>query len=134
MRRQPLPLPGLLLCAIFLMAAGCDEKSGAQGDVWKGVSAERRKKAKRVYEVRCAPCHGETGAGDGPEAKKTNPPPRSFHDAKWQKAITNATIEKSILGGGAATGKSVVMPPNPDLRDRPKLVEALRAYVRSLGR
>ncbi|MBW2731273.1 MAG: cytochrome c [Deltaproteobacteria bacterium] len=138
-KREVSPSPdiqGVLLCTlsltVSLLALGACNNSEIEGDVWRGISAKLRTKAKRIYEVRCANCHGDTGAGDGPDANKTNPPPRSFRDMKWQKSISNATIEKSILGGGAATGKSVKMPPNPDLRDRLELVEAMRAYVRSL--
>ena len=126
---------GLRVVAIVLVVgqgAACSGRGGSD-DPWAGVSAALQARAKRVYSVRCASCHGENGAGNGPEAKKINPPPRSFRDATWQAKITNTVIERSILGGGAATGKSVVMPPNPDLQSQPALVAALRAYVRSLG-
>lgn len=122
-------LAGALLVALAL--GGC-RKSAAENP-WAGISGPAREKARRFYEARCESCHGKTGAGDGPEAHKSNPRPRSFHVEGWQRSVSNAQIEKSIVGGGAAIGKSVVMPPNPDLADRPALVRAMRAYVRHLA-
>ncbi len=121
------------LLGILCLAALFTSCSKQGGDPWAGISDRMRKKAKRVYGARCENCHGKTGAGDGPEAHKCNPLPRSFHIKGWQNIVTNAEIERSIIGGGIAIGKSVIMPPNPDLRDRPKLVRAMRAYVRALA-
>lgn len=106
---------------------------GCRSDPWKGISAAQKESARRAYEARCLSCHGKTGAGDGPGAKECNPRPRSFLVSGWQSSVTDSQIEFSIVGGGAAIGKSVIMPPNPDLRDRPELVRALRAYVRWLA-
>ena len=33
---------------------------------------------KSIYDARCAPCHGSTGKGDGPNAALLNPRPRNF--------------------------------------------------------
>ena len=33
---------------------------------------------KSIYDARCAPCHGATGKGDGPNAALLNPRPRNF--------------------------------------------------------
>jgi mono/diheme cytochrome c family protein len=127
------PLRPALLALILLVGSASGCRKSAADNPWAGVSGPMREKARRFYEARCENCHGKTGAGDGPEAKKSNPPPRSFHVEGWQRNVTNAQIEKSIVGGGAAIGKSVVMPPNPDLADRPELVRAMRAYVRHLA-
>jgi hypothetical protein len=76
---------------------------------------------------------GPTGAGDGPSAPALVPHPRNFRDVAWQKAVTDAEIEKAIGEGGAAVGKSPMMPPNADLRTQPGTVQALRMMVRSFG-
>ena len=78
-------------------------------------------------------CHGAGGKGDGQAAAALNPKPRNYTDKAWQATVPDAEIEKAILEGGAAVGKSNLMPPNPDLKDKPDVVRALRAKVRSFG-
>ncbi len=87
--------------------------------------------AAQVFSTRCAVCHGPNGDANIPAAKGLVPPPRNFHDAAWQQATTDAAIEDVIAKGGAALGKSPVMPPNPDLAAKPEMLRALRAHVRS---
>jgi hypothetical protein len=60
------------------------------------------------------------------------PRPRDFQDPQWQASVADAYVEKIIVEGGAAVGKSAVMPPNPDLAAKPEVVAALRSYLRSL--
>ena len=86
----------------------------------------------QIYSTRCVACHGNDGRGDGPGAAALNPRPRNFHDGAWQDATTDANLDRIILEGGAAVGKSAGMPPNPDLRAKPEVVAALRAHIRSL--
>lgn len=38
-------------------------------------------RGRRLYESDCAPCHGETGAGDGPSSPGMTPPPTAFRGA-----------------------------------------------------
>ncbi|MBF5045746.1 MULTISPECIES: cytochrome c [Myxococcaceae] len=97
------------------------------------LTAEQREAARATYESRCATCHGPQGAGDGPAARGLEPAPRNLQDAAWQRTVTDEHLERVITGGGLAVGKSVLMPPSPDLRGRPELA-ALRAYVRSLAK
>ena len=40
----------------------------------------------------------------------------------------------AIIGGGPAVGKSMMMPANPDLKDKPEVVEGLVRIVRSFGK
>ena len=89
--------------------------------------------AREIFATRCVPCHGAQGHGDGVAGAALNPHPRNFGDTAWQASITDANIERTIREGGAAMGKSPLMPPNPDLASRPEVVAALRAHVRSLA-
>lgn len=43
---------------------------------------------KQLYVVHCAPCHGDTGNGEGPAAKFLYPRPRNFTEAKFRLATT----------------------------------------------
>ncbi len=87
--------------------------------------------ADEYFATKCAVCHGEGGKGDGPGAAALSPKPRDFTDSAWQGAVTDDHIEKVILSGGAAVGKSPIMPGNPDLKKKPKVVEALVRKVRA---
>jgi mono/diheme cytochrome c family protein len=88
--------------------------------------------AKELFANRCTPCHGPSGMGDGPASAGLTPKPRNFTDAAWQGQVTDEHIEKIVVYGGAAVGKSPAMPPNPDLNGKEGVVKALRAHIRSL--
>lgn len=90
--------------------------------------------AQKLFNERCAVCHGTIGQGDGPGAVALNPKPRAFADAAWQKSATDELISKTILAGGPAVGKSAGMPPNPDLADKPELVKELVDIVRGFDK
>jgi cytochrome c553 len=124
----------------FALLAGCgssktasSESSGSSAGSAQ-ISADARAKAKDIFSTRCSACHGLAGKGDGPGAASLTPKPPNFHDAGWQSSITDENIEKSILYGGAAIGKSPMMPGNPDLQSQPDVVAALREAVRQFGK
>ncbi len=87
--------------------------------------------ADEYFATKCRVCHGEGGKGDGPGAAALDPKPRDFTDAAWQGAVTDDHIRKVILSGGAAIGKSPIMPGNPDLKNKPEVVDALVKKVRT---
>ena len=97
------------------------------------ISPATMKEAQTIYDGRCAMCHGPKGKGDGPVGASLNPKARDLGDPAWQKAVTDEYIEKIIVGGGAAVGKSPLMPANPDLKDKQQVVTTLRMMVRSFG-
>lgn len=90
--------------------------------------------AKEIFGSRCMPCHGAEGGGDGPASAGLVPKPRNFKDKAWQDTVKDDYLEKIILGGGLAVGKSAAMPPNPDLDGKPAVVAGLRAHIRSLAK
>ena len=98
-----------------------------------GPSAAELSQAQELFAGRCTPCHGPKGRGDGPASAGLTPKPRNFTDATWQAKVTDEHIERIVLYGGAAVGKSPAMPPNPDLVDKP-VVKALRERIRSFGK
>lgn len=97
-----------------------------------GPSAADLKEADEIFASRCTPCHGPKGRGDGPASAGLTPKPRNFTDPTWQAKVTDEHIEKIVLYGGAAVGKSPAMPPNPDLDQYPNLIKGLRAHIRGL--
>jgi len=95
--------------------------------------ADAAAEAKEIFSTRCSTCHGPQGKGDGPAGAALNPKPRNLGDAAWQKSVTDDHIEKIIVGGGTAVGKSAMLPPNPDLASKPDVVKALTAQIRGFG-
>jgi mono/diheme cytochrome c family protein len=90
--------------------------------------------AQEIFKNRCSPCHGPGGRGDGPASAALNPKPRNYADAAWQKSVTDDQIKKTILYGGAAVGKSPVMPSQPDLESKPEALAGLVQLIREVGK
>jgi len=88
--------------------------------------------AAQIFTTRCVTCHGVKGAGDGPGSASLTPPPRNFQDPAWQAEVDDAHIANIIQFGGAAVGRSLTMPGNPDLTGKPEVVEALVVLIRNL--
>ena len=97
------------------------------------VAMDPTVEADTVFSQRCSVCHGMTGKGDGAGAAGLPVKPRDYSDAAWQKSVDDAYIAKVIVEGGAAVGKSPLMVANADLKDKPAVVAALVAKVRSFG-
>jgi len=89
--------------------------------------------AQTIFSERCVVCHGAEGKGNGPAAGALNPKPRNYTDAAWQAKVTDDELRKTIKLGGAAVGKSPLMPASPDLEDKPEVVEGLVKIVRKFG-
>jgi cytochrome c553 len=60
------------------------------------------------FAMQCASCHGATGGGDGMDLPVK---PANFQDAAFWASRTDAQVNSAIKGGGAAVGKSPMMPP-----------------------
>jgi mono/diheme cytochrome c family protein len=58
---------------------------------------------KALYELRCAPCHGNDGRGDGPAAQAITPKPRNFRDAAFWKGTTREQILTVVRDGRPQT-------------------------------
>lgn len=90
-------------------------------------------KAQAIFNERCAACHGTEGKGNGPASAALNPKPRNYTDGAWQASVTDAQLRKTIMLGGAAVGKSPIMPGSPDLEEKPEVVEGLVKIVRKFA-
>ncbi len=114
--------------------ADASESAKSDKPTKPNISPEARAQAADIFETRCVACHGAEGHGDGPAAANLKPRPRDFHNVKWQKSISDATIARAIVSGGQAVGVSSEMAANPDLEDEPAVVAALVEHVRALGK
>ncbi|MGH9349886.1 MAG: c-type cytochrome [Vicinamibacterales bacterium] len=85
----------------------------------------------RLYRQLCAPCHGVKGDGRGLNAPYLFVAPRNHTSAKEMAGLTDDRVFAAIKYGGAAVGKSAVMPSwSGRLSDGD--VQSLVAYVRTL--
>lgn len=81
----------------------------------------------------CAPCHGETGRGDGRYyPSDLSPSPRDFTDAEFMKSRMDKQLFKAISEGSAAVGRSNRCPPWGRIIDKEKINEII-VYLRSLA-
>ncbi|MGO8998767.1 MAG: c-type cytochrome [Polyangiaceae bacterium] len=121
--RPAAPTPTATATAASTAAAGggASAATGAEGQ------------AVLIFKTRCSTCHGVDGKGNGPAAITLNPKPRNYTDPVWQKSVTDDHIREIIVKGGAALGKSPNMLANPDLADKPDVVDALVKKVRSFA-
>lgn len=103
--------------------APSDVLAQAKGDAKAGAA---------VYKAnKCANCHGEQGAGDGPAGQKLKDKPSNWTaGGGGLKGMDDQKIFDSIAKGGKAIGKSVAMPAYPKLSEAE--VWNLVAYVKSL--
>ena len=105
-------------------------KTASPTPVAANDAAPSAKEARTLFDSLCFTCHGSSGHGDGPGAGALNPKPRSFADTAWQASVTDEQIEKTIVFGGAAVGKSPMMPAQPQLKGKTETLAALVKIVR----
>jgi mono/diheme cytochrome c family protein len=67
-------------------------------------------KGKTIFMDKCSPCHGPEGKGDGPAGAAFDPKPRNLTDANYMSTLSNEHLFKVINEGGAAVGRSPLMP------------------------
>jgi mono/diheme cytochrome c family protein len=80
----------------------------------------------KIFARSCAPCHGKDGT---PNAMFLKQGVRNFNDAAWQKAATDAQIEKTIR-----EGKKGTMMASFEKQFSAEEIKGLVAYVRKLGK
>ena len=139
-RTAVLSLPLLALWVLLAACGGGDETPTDAGARTQGAAPATADAAqadlaagREYFQTTCTPCHGPQGHGDGPASSGLTPPPRNLADADWQATVDDAYLEKIILSGGAAVGKSAAMPPNPVLQGKPEVLAGVVAHLRSLA-
>ncbi|MBC8069533.1 MAG: c-type cytochrome [Deltaproteobacteria bacterium] len=112
------------LIALSSILIGCDEQKPAGNP--EAVAA-----AQQLWDTKCSTCHGKEGRGDGEAGLVLNPRPRNFENSMWQSQADDAKLKKTIIEGGAAVGLSANMSANPELADKPEVVDELVKKIRS---
>jgi cytochrome c553 len=117
---------------LALAACGAPSEAPATGSGAPVVSAAEQ--ARAMYQTVCATCHGDAGRGNGPAVATLQPRPRDYTDRAWQAGVTDDQIEQVIVMGGAALGKSPMMPAQRELEAHPAVVAELVHMIRAFGR
>ena len=101
------------------------------GTVQKAMGAGNVEAGGKLYQARCAPCHGPDGKAATPTAQALNPKPRDHTDGAYMNQFSNDHLAKVIKNGGPAVGKSQIMPAHADLNDQQ--IEDIVTFVRTLA-
>ncbi|MGB8330613.1 MAG: c-type cytochrome [Polyangiales bacterium] len=134
-----------LLIGLVVGISGCTSKDTAPAEQKAAepapapapaaqAAADPAAEAAEIFQSRCTVCHGATGKGDGDGSAALDPKPRDFTSDEWQASVTDEHIQKIIVYGGSAVGKSPTMPANPDLDAKPEVVAELVKVVRGLAK
>jgi mono/diheme cytochrome c family protein len=90
-------------------------------------------RARQVFMIYCATCHGELGDGKGPVGIVLDPPPRDFTRGEFKYGGTDQDLFEVVTNGAASKGGSQLMAPWGAIipeSDRRALIK----YIRSLKR
>lgn len=126
--------PLLLLSAVILLvvaptpgptlaAGGSPQEAAAKS------TPAAREKAKKVYEMDCAACHGDNGNGKTDTAASLGVPIDDWTDAKSVSGKTDQELFDAIR-----KGKGDKMPPEDVSRAKDDEVWALVVYIRNLSK
>ena len=104
----------------YLTALGEDTvgEGDGSGAEWRpaGVGRSGATEWRRLFVLRCAPCHGPAGGGDGPLAARLAAPPPAWRGAAWRHVPAGAGAEAALariikfgLPGLAMAGHEVLV-------------------------
>ena len=130
--------PFLLLSAVILfvvaptptptLASGASPQDASSGSAGKSTPASREK-AKKVYAMDCALCHGDNGNGKTDIATSLNVPMDDWSEAKTLAGKSDQELFDSIR-----KGKGDKMPAEDASRAKNEEVWALVAYIRGFSK
>ena len=109
----------MIVLFAFVGAFGCQSKQVAEG--------------KKTFDRYCAPCHGDSGAGNGYNAKNLDPHARDLTDASepYMAKLTNEEIYEVISKGGAGVDLAPTMPTFGTVFSEAE-IWSLVSYIRTL--
>ena len=86
-----------------------------------------------IYIEHCAPCHGETGKGNGNYyASGLEPRPRNFTDPEFMKQVRDDYLFDVITKGTAAFGMSPFCPPWGETLGEEEKIKNIISFLRTL--
>jgi mono/diheme cytochrome c family protein len=86
-----------------------------------------------IFNEHCAPCHGNTGKGDGRYyASSLEPKPRDFTNSEFMKQVKDEYLIEVIRKGTAAFGKSPYCPPWGRTLKEEEKIKNIVAFLRTL--
>jgi mono/diheme cytochrome c family protein len=83
-----------------LTTTNCEPRGELRGDPARGAE---------LHLADCADCHGATGRVDV-IVMHMDEPPKDQSDAEYMSTLTDAFLYLAICRGGAAVGRSILMP------------------------
>src|SRR5579863_4443403 len=99
--RKKSPLMFVLFVLLLLIAAGSAVYAFLHPGPWIVPEAAKRvpnplkpsqanlPDARRLYQDKCAECHGDTGKGDGSQATMYDPRPANFADTQHMNSVSD---------------------------------------------
>jgi len=121
-RRMRTPAAVVAIAATFLWVTAA--RAAETGNAAKG---------QEIFAKSCGICHGNTGKGDGPAGAALNPKPKDLTDKAYVSKLDDKYLNDIIGKGGAAVGKSALMPPfSSQLKEQD--IKDVIAYIRSLAK
>jgi mono/diheme cytochrome c family protein len=106
-------LPKVLFLVTLVVAVGLIVYAGIYPAPWSWPVPEEAKQlknplqpssdafnsARKIYQDKCANCHGDTGRGDGRDAARYYPQPADFTDPKRMTGVTDGELFYKISEG-----------------------------------
>jgi len=120
--------------AIILVLLGCEDAGKNQPALATPVrKVAKERPAALLYRQKCADCHGDYGAGDGPAIRMLTVRPRDWTPASAFKDYNDETLKKWVVeGSDVPTGKQRPMPAFGDSLSDGEVM-ALISYVRAFA-
>jgi mono/diheme cytochrome c family protein len=120
-----IPLVGLILTLLASQAS-------LAGGLAPPPGYKPNKKIKRIFEAKCATCHGDDGRGQTEEGRDMGI--ADMTKAAYWKDLTLEVARKEVLEGIKRTSKDGKQQEMKPVRDRltPEQVDALNIYAASL--
>lgn len=84
-----------------------------------------------IHKANCVKCHGAGGKGDGPAGKLLKTKPADWTDKAKMSKLSDSDLFNVIKNGGAAVGKSKLMPAWKDKLSDQQINDVI-AFIRSL--
>lgn len=95
---------GAVVVLLLSLSLSGIAKAQADGSVWEAPDDAKKvenpvkptpkdlKQAAQTFQENCVPCHGKTGAGDGPAGSSLTPKPANFTDTKLMSKATDGEL------------------------------------------